>query len=523
MIVDGKRMQGFWRTCLCCGGAAVLLYAVTCQQGVAWQDSGKRQLRILLGDFYGWDGIALAHPLYIGMARCWLAVCSFLENPFWSTNLFSAAGMGAAAGLLAGAAVLATGRRAAGWATALVFGLAHMPWWMGTITEIYGWGIAFHALEWCVLALIVRGNAQALPRKYHALALWCVLGFTNGLHLSLENAALLNLPVYGVVWLVMLARKRVAWWGLPAMGAAWCVGAAWWLALVAASMAGRGFWGGLQDGLFGYAYMAQVLGKKNQFNTLWLANMAVFAFNFFNPLWLAAACGWAAWWRQRGRCIFSARGGMALVFGGLLAIHGVFFVRYPVADQATFAIPTVALLALAGGAGVARLLGTARLRWWQAAGLATLTPVLYAVAAAVLVPLYDAGTLPRRPRELPFRNEIRYWALPWKAGERSAELFTQAVRRQFAHQPGAVLWADITAVTTLQAAQVAEGWSLPRVVDYHAFPDKTADEILTFYLECAREGRFYVVSPVKGYAPANVLERMDFEPDGVVFRAVPKE
>ncbi len=51
-----------------------VLYALTAQQGVSWQDSGMLQFRIVTGDYIGNLGLALAHPLYIAIGRLFLLV-----------------------------------------------------------------------------------------------------------------------------------------------------------------------------------------------------------------------------------------------------------------------------------------------------------------------------------------------------------------------------------------------------------------------------------------------------------------
>ncbi len=494
------------------GMAAV--YALTCQQGVSWQDSGKMQLRILAGDYSGWEGIPLAHPLYIWMERMWMALlkgCGWNGDVFLGMNLFSALGLGVAVAMVWHVAAAVSGRREAGWAAAVLFGFAHMPWWMGTITEVYTWGMVLHATEWWVLAMIVT--------RGWGVAGWTWLALVNGAHMSFENMAVLNGPVYAGLWFWQVARGKVKWWSIGVMALAWLGGASLWCWQVLGSMNANGFVAGLKDGLFGYSFEERVMGSSKHFGALWKMNMGIFCLNFLNPLWLFA--GWGVAKVARGGVL--RRNGVGLVFGALLLIHGIFFVRYPVADQATFSIPTIGLLAVMGGGGVALVTATWRRRW-PLALLGMITPVvLYACAGYILGGMYESGKIPSRVRTLPGRDEIRYWALPWKAGERSAELFTQAVRAAFAAREGCVLWVDATAVTTLQAAQHAEGWSTPEIVSGRSFSDRQPDEIVEHYLQLAHEGRFYVVSPFAGYAPADVLERMDFIHDGAVYRAVPKD
>ena len=321
------------------------------------------------------------------------------------------------------------------------------------------------------------------------------------------------------------------------LASAWLAGASpWWLAVWGAS-ARNGFAAGLSEGLFGHAYSGQVLGLRSFFGPFWLPNMAIFALNFLSPLWWVAAWGCMAGARRHALKNNAA----FIALAALFAVHFLFFIRYPVADQATFAIPTVALLAVAGGAGVSWL--TARWRGRAKAALMVLgmaaPVVLYALAGLGLGEMYARGVIPRKARELPFREEIRYWTLPWKAGERSAELFAEEVFRQFDDKErhgDSVLLADATVAETLRvtldakrrgmgafsnyrAAMSTESRPPPRIDDAR---DGTPEQRLEKWLPLAREGRLYVVSPQPGYAPAEVLGRMDFVKDGVVHRAILK-
>ena len=48
---------------------SAVLYLLTCQRGVSWQDSGMFQWRVLNSDLTGDLGLALAHPLYIAAGK----------------------------------------------------------------------------------------------------------------------------------------------------------------------------------------------------------------------------------------------------------------------------------------------------------------------------------------------------------------------------------------------------------------------------------------------------------------------
>ena len=72
--------------------AGFVLYGLTAQQGLSWQDSGMLQWRILTGDYIGNLGLALAHPLYIAIGRVFSACCPLVR--IWLLlNFCSGAGM----------------------------------------------------------------------------------------------------------------------------------------------------------------------------------------------------------------------------------------------------------------------------------------------------------------------------------------------------------------------------------------------------------------------------------------------
>ena len=186
------------------------LYALTAQRDVNWQDSGVRQWRVLSGDYTGIEGIALAHPLYIGLARAFAQACP-LGSQLFLLNLFSGLGLATALALLALLVARITGSLRAAVGAALLLGLAHMPWWLATVTEVYTWSLAGFLLE---LVLLQSLLAAPHPRTLVALAL------VSGAGLSLHNFALLALPVHLTV-AVLLVRR-----GLLPLRALFCGAAA---------------------------------------------------------------------------------------------------------------------------------------------------------------------------------------------------------------------------------------------------------------------------------------------------------
>ena len=166
-------------------------------QGVSWQDSGMFQWRTINGDYTGNLGLALSHPLYIAIGQLFLLI----PIGALTAKLSFASGVGMAIAL-ANLAVLATqltGRRWIGVATASILSVMHTVWWLATITEVYTWNVAMLTGELLLLVNLIRS-----PRWQTAVA----LAFLNGLNLSVHNLALLSLPVYVSVLIVLYLLFR---------------------------------------------------------------------------------------------------------------------------------------------------------------------------------------------------------------------------------------------------------------------------------------------------------------------------
>ena len=175
-----------------------VLYSLTAQQGVSWQDSGMLQFRIITGDYIGNLGLALAHPVYIAIARF------FLLLPFgseWlSLSICSGAGM---AVTLANVSILGwmlSGRLWIGAMTAGMLAVMHTPWWLSTVTEVYTWNTALFSAELIVCIACLRR-----PSLYKVGALFFLAGLNVGVH----NLALLSLPVYGLCVAVFVCRRSL--------------------------------------------------------------------------------------------------------------------------------------------------------------------------------------------------------------------------------------------------------------------------------------------------------------------------
>ena len=481
------------------------LYAATAQRGVSWQDSGYFQYRMLAGDYRGAFGIALAHPLYIALARGFLVLFPKAAC-FYAINLFSGLGLSLALVLLAHNVMRLTRSVRAAVIAVSVLGFAHMAWWLGTIAEVYTWSLAFLMAE--ILCLIRYAESRD--------SRWLVVLFgVNGTHWSIHNAALLGLPVYAYLLAAEIGRLKGRCWGtLCGCAVFWLIGGGMiiWQATGLLLETGAPV-RVLNSVLFGDGYERQVLGTGGFAFKLWAANAVLAGVSFMNPCWLFA-----------GRGFFVREGngqrGVLNWLRVLTVLHGLFWIRYFVPDQVTFILPTLGLLAVWVGLGSGVGGGLRKGSWKPVSYLRRDGWLVAGVACALMGPLLLCEAVQRtgqavsRSRTLPFRDETSYWVLPWKQHETSAAHFAADVGKQL--HAGDVLLADSTAAGPLLAAKVAgvltEDWRL--ITPWSGVSDS---ELLNVIRDTST--RFYVVSPVKGYVPQAVLEAgCSFSREGAVYR-----
>lgn len=491
-----RTLRHAWLAALVFAGFLVL-YGVTGQRGVCWQDSGVRQWRVLAGSYTSVEGIALSHPLYVAMARGFLHACPW-ASPTHALNVFSGVGLALALAGLAWLVARLTSSLAAGACAAALLGLAHMPWWLASVTEVYTWSVAGLLLE-----LLLLQELWKRPRT----VIWVALAFVNGAGWSVHNLALLATPVYAVAGCVLVRRAQLKPAALAWGAVAFVAGGGPVLLQVFREAGASGIGAAVQSALCGHAYRGQVMGFRPASWRLALDNAALFLLNFASPCWLLVPVGLRDWKDSRP---------FLACLAALTGIHALFFVRYFIADQALFALPLLALLAILAGRGLARAAALHASRKWLlalACALAVLVPpVVYAGVCRAVTAWHG---MPARARHLPFRDEARYWLLPWKMRERSADDFASAALAQV--EAGAVIYADTTVAAPLylvQAQAPAAGKPV-RILSDYLQPDAGRE-----FCKAVSVGRpCYVVSPVPGYVPPCLLDgHQRFMATGVLYR-----
>ncbi len=480
-----------------------MLYLVTCQRGASWQDSGNFQWRVLTGNYVDFTGLARAHPAYIAAGR--LLIYIPISDLYTRLNFFSGLGMAVALANIAGIVAMLTARRWIGLLTAAMLAVTHTTWWLSTIAEVYTWNLAALTAElWLLLALLRRPSWPLLA----------ALAFVSGLDWSIHNFALLPLPVYLVVAITLIVKRKLPAWSLAAAAGAYIVGAGLYIGMIIEMAVRTGDpLDAIRSALVG-SYSQAVFSAKIDWKFIKI-NAVLVSLNFVGLLLPLAIVGLVRMKRRLG-------GQTAAAIIALTAIFVLFAVRYPVPDQFTFFLPAFAMLAVAAGVGICVL--AAKSRAWRI-GL-----ISACLASLVWQPLFYAAlpSMVRRfapeiknKRELPFRDELRYWIVPWKQDENSAERFAAAALKQAS--PNGIIIADVTSEHPLVLVQmrdkIAPDVEIPYSVDYDGEPPYMKD-INAF--QAGLHGRpVYAVSPVARYTPTPVIqaaEKFEKGEDEVLYR-----
>jgi len=205
----------------------------------------------------------------------------------------------------------------------------------------------------------------------------------------------------------------------------------------------------------------------------------------------------------------------------MTVINVLFFVRYPIPDQFTFIIPSLIMVAIGAGVGISVLFDYAK--HWHTAAITVcmlsiaLPPVAYATIPSLLK---KYGVAVKRSRELPYRDELRYWIVPWKHNERSAELFARTALREAG--PSGTIVCDGTSYYPLKIIQMQEKLSPGVAV-------RNAGEIKRLFSRGEdterRELRargLYVISPALDFLPEEVMRSVTLnrEPGRILYRVV---
>ncbi len=479
--------------------AAAALYVVTCAPGSVWQDGGLIQYRVWHNDIEGRLGLALAHPLYylIAIPGKHIICGEFGRRVNVVTALISAFAVANMFLLLR----LWLKRSVPALVGAVTLALSHTFWWHAATPETYNLASGLLLAE---LIMLVRFGQTGRVRYLYLLAL------INGLAVSNHMLASIACVCYVVPLLILAGRNRVTIGQLGAMALLWAAGALPYGYLIVRSIMRTGdFWGTLSSAMFGTSWRGTVLNTSLSWrlvkeNVMWIS------LNYPTPNILLLFVG-----------LFSVRkvsrekwlGNTVLA---LSAAYLVFAFRYTVPDRYAFFTPFYCMGSVVIGVGAYEIV-----RRWKVAGPAMLALSLLSIPAYVAAPTIAerAGVTSGRAREIPYRNDYKYFLRPWKTGYRGAERFADEVLGAVEQGAIIVCSSDATTAGPLLYAQEVRG-RRPDVKIISEFgkneaapnvDEQTIDAVLA-------EAAVYVVSPVRGYCPVFLLERYDFKAEGLVWR-----
>lgn len=491
---------------LVCAVLGFALYYFTAMPGVGWQDCAMFQYRVWRSDLKGELGLALAHPLYILLAKgvTWLPVGNFA----FRVNLFSATCGALSLGFCALLLWRLTASVLAAAVGTMVLAVSHTFWIHAVLAEVYD----LYALLLIVELLLV---ATFIERRK---PIWLVLALLiNGLNLTVHDLALLHWPAYlGLIawaWRQQIISAKHVLLGVVAF----LIGSALYTSLIVAAIVnGQPLLSAIKEALTGRYYSGAALAIR--FNVVQQVEKSLlyFVLNFPTPLILLAPCGVYWCWRNRSLRWF------ALFAGGIFVVDFLFAFRYLVADAYKFFTPDYVIFALFIGLAVPHV-GKPSLSKTVIFCLFALVPIAVYEAAPSL--LRQAGVSLGVSREIRLRDNFEYFIRPRKNGDDGAERFAQAVLRQAAPDGLIIATGDSTIKNVLTYVRDVEGVE-PNVVltigpDYNGRPpliDATSKSARPF----VARGKAYVCSDSPSYVMNWILEKYELEPlgepKGIVFR-----
>lgn len=423
------------RAAICACTLAIGLYAATCAPTVLWGDSATFAVRVARKELDSSLGLALAHPLYILMARAFAKIP--IGDLAYRVNLFS----GVCSALTVGLAARLVGRmcssRVAMVVTVLSLAVGHTFWTHAVIAEVYSlYGLGL-MIELTLLQKYLSGGG----RGWLAGAV-----LANGLSTCNHLLAILHLPAYAMLMLWLVARGRVRVGHIAIIAACWICGASLYLGMIVGHFsAGEPLMGVIREALTGKNFAGDMGGRKFAALGQVARTAGAFALNFPTPAVLLAIPGIAALWRVGGSRA------MLLFMLAICAVNLGFGFTYTVPDQYVFFFPCYCIIPILMGAGAGAWARTPG-RAVACAMLAALPVLVYEIAPAADRRLEYGLT---RVRALPGRDKYQYFLRPRKNGEAGAREFGTAALRTAS--PGGMLMADSTVQSLLVYLRDIEG------------------------------------------------------------------
>lgn len=479
--------------------AAAALYVATCAPTILWQDSALFVYRIWHNDIQGDLGIALAHPLYImiGIAVKYLP----LGELAYRINLISA---------LSGAIAIAN--------LFLLLRLwldKNLPAVIAAVTLALSWNFWQHAViaetyTLCAAQIFAELIMLLLYTRTKRIGYLYLLALLNGLTIANHLWGVFGLACYTVFVILLLARRQISPKSLSIIILLWIIGAAPYEYLILRNLLQSGdFSATMTSALFGAMWRPSVLNTSISLKIV-LENLIFILLNFPTPNIVLIPIGLWAIHKTHAPRPFT------YILTTMLLLHFVFAFRYTVPDRYAFFLPFYCLAAVFVGLGADVFLKRFNHR-----------AVAFLVLAFALLPIPTYCLTPTiakkfykplgQRRQRPYRDEYVYFLQPWKTGYRGAERFANEALNTV--EKNAIIYAYTTDVHALLYVQQVKGKrsDVKIVSDYDmsenapVFSEDTIEQLLKI-------STIYVTSPVKGYCPAFLLQRYDFEKSGVLWK-----
>lgn len=483
----------------------LLLYVVTCAPGLLWQDSATFQFRVAKGDYEGDLGLALAHPLYIALAKAFAAIP--LGPHAWRVNLFSALCAAVAIGFFTDTQARLTRSVPAALMAAVLLGVSHTFWKHAVIAEVLSLYAAGLAIELWAVERFIRTRFRV----------WLLLAlFVNGIGASNHLLAALHLPAYLCLVLWSLKSRRIHTTTLVTGALAYLLGLLPYLALIGRELSrGTPLGATIHSALFGTVFAKDVLNTSFSLTRQCFKTLQFFALNFPTPLIVAAPFGW--WFA----CKSHELKWLAWFGLGIFLVDFVFAFRYPVADQYVFFIPCYCLWAVFTAIAAAKWLTKSRLRLVAGFAFALLPALAYEVVPPMLKAYKVA--VPFR-QDVPFRDAYAYFLRPRLNSDVSAERYARAALGQV--DPNGLLIADFTINNVLVYARDVLGVRPDVALTIPCDIEPVEPRVMFTPLginDYASRGLAYINTDSSNYMPSWIFEAYDLELKGVIIRLHPKD
>ena len=413
---------------------ALGVYAVTLAPTVVWGDSATLATVVARSSLF--FGTAGDHPLFFLLGR---GVLPFPGELAFKLNLLTAAFGALAITFVYAATARLGGSRLAATGAAVALGLSHTFWHYSVITSVRTLNALFLALLIWMLAEWRAGGAR--PAGLLVPALVFAVGLTNHLVLAL---ALPGLAFFVVAARPDLFRRRTT---LALLASLAILVAAVLLWSDAARAAIRFAWYGPPP-IFHYVvhWPAPLdLARELAFYAAYLA------YQFPGPALALGFVGGRALWRD------DKSAAIALLL--VVAVNGGVFVKTTEwvslgSSKVTFYLADYVVFAVFTGLGLAAIAdvrdpsrAACCSRPWRSCPSG-----VYAAAPRALAAL---GIDPVRARDLPYRDEARFFLTPSKRGDDSARRYGEDVHR--VTPPGSAIVADSTPMAVLLYLRDVEG------------------------------------------------------------------